>query len=330
MHVIEVDNVNQALVKGMHMLTYNGQKRESRNGPVTVMDGPVTTVYKNPKDRVIFWPIRDANPFFHFMEGLWMLAGRNDVNWISTYNSTIANYSDDGISFHGAYGWRWRNFYDMLDREPDQLKVIAEILKKDPTDRRCVLQMWSTEEDLGRDGKDFPCNTQIYFVISPYGNLDMTVCCRSNDMIWGAYGANAVHMSMLQEVMAAWIGVPVGRYWQLSNNFHGYDETMEKNKGLLDPSYSLPGADLYSDGVVTSYPMVSKPIDIWMQDLMMFMDEGPIIGFREPFFRKVVIPLHVAWLNWKDNDIDGGLQALKNCAATDWRLACEEWLERRR
>ena len=32
-----------------------------------------------PTKELLFDPDRDANPFFHFMEGLWMLAGFNDL-----------------------------------------------------------------------------------------------------------------------------------------------------------------------------------------------------------------------------------------------------------
>ncbi len=75
-------------------------------------------------------------------------------------------------------------------------KLVSHRLKTYPNDRRTVVGMWDPWEDLWEenDGKDYPCNTQIYFW-ERKGQLNMTVCNRSNDMIWGAYGANAVHMS---------------------------------------------------------------------------------------------------------------------------------------
>jgi hypothetical protein len=57
-------------------------------------------------ERVLFDSVRDANPFFHFMEALWILAGRSDVEWLAQWLPSIADYSDDGVSFHGAYGMR--------------------------------------------------------------------------------------------------------------------------------------------------------------------------------------------------------------------------------
>ena len=66
-------------------------------------------------------------------------------------------------------------------------------------------------------------NTNIYFKIRE-NKLKMTVCCRSNDMLWGAYGVNVVHMSVLQEYMATMIGVEMGEYRQISDSFHIYTE----------------------------------------------------------------------------------------------------------
>jgi thymidylate synthase len=57
--------------------------------------------------------------------------------------------------------------------------------------------------------------------------LDLTVLCRSNDVVWGAYGANAVHFSVLQEYLAGRIGVDVGVMYQFSNNYHGYVDGAE-------------------------------------------------------------------------------------------------------
>lgn len=340
MRVIEATNVQEALKLGLGLLAKEGVKRESRAGDVLLMDCPVATRYAFPDQRVLFWAERDANPFFHFMEGLWMLAGRSDVAWISQFNSTIDQFSDDGVSFHGSYGQRWINHFTECeyregDGEPfnikymNQLERIIKMLKENPNERRCVLQMWDAETDLGHKGKDVPCNTQIIFSISVYGNLDMSVFNRSNDIVWGAYGANAVHMSMLQEFMAAAIGVPIGEYWQISNNWHSYLEVFEKHKCVKDLKWNDP-----YDGEVEVYPMVNSPINEWLEDLEMFISQGVVTGSRDKFFRKVVHPMWNAWFAWKNKDdkkrIDTAIALMQDCQATDWKKACVEWLERRR
>lgn len=320
MQVIVSRNVNDALILGLKAVKQEGMLRDSRNGPVRVFESPVTTVYERPDERVVFFPERDANPFFHLMEGLWMIAGRNDVEWISRFNSSIANYSDDGITFHGAYGYRWRKHFGM-----DQLEIISELLRKNPDDRRIVLQMWDPKVDLNRDGKDFPCNTAIKFRIVD-GRLDMTVENRSNDMIWGAYGANAVHFSMLQEYMAAKIGVKLGYYWQVSTNFHSYISTFEKHESLLDRIPTSP----YHHGV-TPFPMVNVNISIWEEDLEIFMEAGDsVLGYRDPFFKRVAVPMMRSYKAFKEKRYQSAISILEDdCAADDWSRAGVEWIQRR-
>lgn len=338
MKVISARNVNDALLLGLQSLKDEGVDRDSRNGPVSVFPGPVTTHYHHPEERVIFFPERDANPYFHFMESLWMLAGRRDVAWVSQFSMNIANYTDDGINFHGAYGYRWRIHFEgsymqdgsMMVGSLDQLETIAGLLKNNPDDRRVVLQMWDAAADLGMNGKDFPCNLIATFRINPYGKLDMTVFNRSNDMIWGAYGANAVHFSVLQEVMASWIGVPMGGYWQISTNFHAYHNTLEKHGNV---THNAPGFDPYALGEVRPMPIVNGPIDIWMQDLDMFMTQGAVMGFRDKFFKKVAVPMWLSWFAWKNKEDQLRLEKARTLAneiaASDWRRACVEWLDRR-
>src|SRR5258708_35739439 len=69
---------------------------QTRNGKCLVVDEPVLISYTHPKERVLFNPVRDANPFFHLYESLWMLAGRNDLKSLAYYCSRMKEFSDDG------------------------------------------------------------------------------------------------------------------------------------------------------------------------------------------------------------------------------------------
>lgn len=237
MQVFHVRNVHAALPIGLYHLINDGQQQESRNGPVLVYPTPVTTVYTSPTERVIFWPERDANPFFHLYEGLWMLQGRNDVVPLSHYVKNMENYSDNGINLYGAYGYRWRQAFGY-----DQLQVIVERLKKNPTDRRCVLSMWDPQQDLiqADSSKDIPCNLTVTFQLN-HGSLNMVVFNRSNDIVWGAYGANAVHFSMLLEYVAGCIGCDVGTYTQISVNYHMYTKSLKQVESIASAPRAVEG-----------------------------------------------------------------------------------------
>lgn len=186
--------------------------------------GTVITEYERPCERVLFNPARDANPFFHFFESLWILAGRRDVGFLSQFNSTIKNYSDNGDTFHAAYGYRLRRHFRTGDGEEiDQLVRVIEMLREEPDTRRAVMMIWDPREDLATHSRDIPCNDTVMFKLRDKV-LDMTVCNRSNDAIWGAYGANAVQFSVLQEFVAHTVNADVDYYRQVSDNFHVYPD----------------------------------------------------------------------------------------------------------
>ena len=117
MEVINCRNVNDGFIKALDKIEMDHIVLESRAGEVMEFPTPVTTVYKNPTERVLFEELRDANPFFHFMESLWMLAGRNDLAYVEQYNKRMREYSDDGVELHGAYGYRWINVRGQLIKD---------------------------------------------------------------------------------------------------------------------------------------------------------------------------------------------------------------------
>ncbi len=333
MFMIGAKNVHQMLPEALSLLELHGVENNSRNGPVTMFPMPATLCYTKPCERVIRWKERDANPFLHFFECLWMLNGQRDVKFVSQFSSNIASYSDDGKVFNAAYGHRWRQWF-----KTDQILHAIMELKLDMNTRRVYIAMWDADHDLGAVTKDKPCNVGLSLQVNHRGELDMVVHNRSNDLIWGATGANAVHMSFLQEFIARAVGIPVGRYWQVSSNLHAYkNELLERVSVLadlaLDP-HRTTTTDYYAAEGIEPYPIMVVQPDIWLQDLGIFMKEGPIIGFRDPFFRQVATPLlraHQAYRNKMDPErFEKAEDILEQCRAADWRLAAIEWVRRRK
>jgi hypothetical protein len=326
MRVIEARNVNDAWPQAKALLNGYHLVRPSRAGEVWECPEAVTTLYRHPRERVLFDPRRDANPFFHLFEALWMLDGRNDVAFVASVLPRMQEFSDDGITYHGAYGYRWRVHFGR-----DQLMDIKDMLMGNHDDRRAVLTMWDPRTDLNNPScKDLPCNDVVFFKVRE-GRLNMTVCCRSNDICWGCYGANCVHMSMLQEFMAAQIGVPVGVYWQVSDSWHAYTERWAKFGGL-DSCHT--GSDYYQVGhKVSPFQLVRNP-DAFTGDLANWLSEGrgsqTVGDFLNPFFPLVASPLWRAHEAYKQGDLEAAIIYAHSCAAEDWRLAAVQWLERRK
>lgn len=328
MYVIQERNVNGCFVIGMKALREYGNTYPSRNGEMIEMPTPVVSVYTEPTERVLFDHVRDANPYFHFFEALWMLVGHKDVAFPGSFAKQIAEYSDDGETLNGAYGDRWRYYFGY-----DQLVNIIIQLREDPMSRRVVLQMWDGRDDgLNDTSKDLPCNTVAYFALRD-GYLNMTVSNRSNDIIWGCYGANAVHFSMLQEFIARAIGAEVGRYYQVSNSFHAYtgNPQWERIHETLQPG----PVDPYSMGKVRPYAMMWPGTDCsdWMDQLELFFEAPDTFHTREGndlFFKNVVSPMWLSHQAYKDGRMGQAREVLERIPPTvDWRVACYAWLDRR-
>jgi hypothetical protein len=366
--VINALNINDAFMIGVDLfddphcvLHKEVQCRANSAGAVRLEhDGLVVTTYAHPMERVLFHPVRNANPFFHFFEALWILAGRNDVSWLAYFNSRMRDFSDNSYSFHGAYGHRLRQ------QHHDQLRWAVEHLSENPMSTRCTLTIYDHVLDQ-RDSKDIPCNDTLSFNIRE-GKLHLTVYNRSNDMVWGAYGANVVQFSSLLEMMAGILDVEVGTYSQVSNSFHVYkgEATWEKVKawhgivrsespGGVDYSmYDAYERPMTLDGVEVRSPVEpcsmfygystccapTARLTQWDAALGMFMHHTSkamdasgllpesAVQSRFPWFTKVALPMFNAFQSYKANDIDEARAQLQTCIAEDWKLAGMLWLKR--
>jgi thymidylate synthase len=322
-YIFEGRNVNDLLPRVTEALLQQ-PGGQSRNGPVRKFPHPVIIAYDQPQERVLFNAERDANPFFHLVESLWMLAGRSDLATLTPYVKRMAEFSDDGGKTQpGAYGYRWRRHFDR-----DQLPWAINRLRNNPNDRRVVIQMYDADRDqeaTDKEGRDIPCNLTALLGVNN-GKLDLTVYNRSNDAIWGALGANAVHFSVLQEYLASKIGLPIGRYYQISNNLHGYDATI--NKGTAE------GPDFYESGEVRPTPMFNgDELGIeFDHDLAMFFDDPARAGIRNDFLRKIACPMVMAHRAYKDGDPDAAREIIATQMPNDndWRKGAEIWLSNRK
>ena len=314
-----VGNVAEALYLAKIELEQNGIEIGTRNGLVKEFISPVAITYNKPLERVLFYPERDANPVFHFMESLWMLNGNNDLKSMKYFNKRMADFSDDGKILKGAYGHRWRHHFAYY-----QLKTIIHRLKKYSNDRRAVLTMWDPLDDLvsNNDRKDLPCNTHVYFTVRNK-RLNMTVCNRSNDLIWGCCGANAVHMSYLQEYIASMIDAKVGIYVQFTQNLHAYVDVL-KSIEKIQPEY-----DSYrSRGFEYITPLVSYE-SLFDYELKAFMEGSINRKFTNTIFNEVACPMLTLWEGWKQKDLLMCRDGISQIQSDDWRTACSEWIDRR-
>ena len=409
MHLV-YRNVNEAfktVVRAIYEGTFPVSVEGSRNGDVLRLEEPLLLTYTRPCERVLFNSRRDANPFMHVYEALWMLAGRNDLAPVAYYAKQMGEYSDDGVTLNGAYGYRWRHakhgtgvrgntsyggtIKDHRD-EIDQLDLVVKHLCDNPHSRRAVIQMWNVEDDLLRidKGGDYPCCERVRRVERAPGDattltggscplhgtttfrspsrdvccnlsvivqcreqdtspntpnrkdgvplrfLDLYVTNRSNDLIWGLLGANAVHFSFLQEYLAARLGWEVGRMHTFTANAHAYQWNWKPEEWL---SYYGSDQEVEYVNECCMVPLV--------EDAARFDDElhsfailhggrgvvnreGEGERFKEPFFHDVAHPMLMAFHAHKARDYAEARCWMALVEADDWRVAGSEWIERRR
>ncbi len=202
-----------------------------------VLDFKMSTT--NPYKRCVGNNGRDINIFFLLAEAMWIFRGEKDVKFLEIFNSKMKTFSDDGKVFHAPYGFRLRHFgmssgdsientiteenqhaieQDQLER--DQVRKAILMLKKNPADRRVVMQIWNAELDLGTDSKDIPCNDLVMLKVRDE-KLITTIANRSNDLHWGLT-TNLFQFSFISEVIGKILGYKMGKQTHNSQSLHVY------------------------------------------------------------------------------------------------------------
>ena len=300
-----------------------GEKQDTRNGPALVFPSPVLLTIYQPTQRVISDPNRNANPFFHVMETVWMLAGRMNPQWLYRFNKRMAEFADrgplDSPVIWGAYGYRW------LTHWGDQVSKVIDILKKDPNSRQAVLTMWDPHLDLGTNHKDRPCNTHIYFR-KEGPSLTMTVCNRSNDFVWGMMGANAVHLTYLHETIATSVGMSVGTYRVFTNNLHFYTELYPNTDQIwesADMTYSVYDRGVFDEAPPCRPEPILAPNETFRQlsqDCRCFL-RGAFEMINNKWLLSTALPMYLVYTE------NASPETIK---AEDWKEASKQWLQRNR
>jgi thymidylate synthase len=337
---ISGDSIDEIFALGWNQIHHAGMRMSSRAGPVISCPSLAVTEYFSPEQRVLFLEERDHNPFFALMETIWMLAGRNDVEFLLKYNKRMLEYSDNGETLTGsAYGYQWFHGFGFNQI----LKAASEIIEN-PETRRVVISHWDPYKDpLNKGSLDLPCNLQILFRVFR-GFLDMTVYNRSNDFIYGQAGSNAVHFSLLHELMAALTGYMIGKYTQVSNNLHLYTdnpvykriyEKYGQNIPVTEPyevqNYSivdiLPRNEDGLDGLFGLYELFMGDVDRFVGGQYPMLDSD---NYSTDFFKKVVVPMEQAHSLHRGKRTREAIQALNQMPKkNDWRNAGLQWLQRR-
>lgn len=290
--------LNKLLTEGSVVPSRNGETRELTMQHITL---------DQTADPYLATPGRKASLPAQIAETMWILAGRNDVGWLSNYLPQAPKFSDDGKVWRGGYGPRLRKFAG-ISEDVDQLQYIIDLLKEDPESRRAVFAIYDPAVD-SHPGLDIPCNCILHFLPRD-GVLHAHVFTRSNDAMWGWSGINQFEWSILTQVVAAYAGLKPGSVTFSISSLHLYDHHYDKAQRIVDQTLLADNdldAGMWADGFEDMLTPFTPPEGIAFDELVRswFVVEGlirtgqdstvAISDFPEPMMQSWLWALYCWW-----------------------------------
>ena len=128
---------------------------------------------------------------------MWFISGSNNINdlkeiyrhnkiWDANYEdylSRLGKDSNDG-SMGNVYGVQWRHWRDSAGNEIDQLQDAIELIRKNPSSRRIIVNAWHPGETENTQVALPPCHSFFQFYVAD-GKLSLHMYQRSADMFLG-------------------------------------------------------------------------------------------------------------------------------------------------
>jgi thymidylate synthase len=133
---------------------------------------------------------RELGYRFLAAEAWWILTGSNKVVDMAPYSKMIPKFSDDGLTFKGAYG----------PKVIEQLPYVADCLVNDPSSRQAVLTIW---RERPGPSKDVPCTVSAQWFIRD-DRLHCSLTMRSSDA-WLGVPYDWLNFSMVSAFLIAYM-----------------------------------------------------------------------------------------------------------------------------
>jgi thymidylate synthase len=187
-------------------------------------------------------------------ETLWYLAKSNKLKFIKYYLNNYDQFAERDGTVHGAYGPRLFSMRGQVD----QVKTVIELLRKKPSSRQAVIQLFNAE-DILKDYNDVPCTCTLQFFVRKK-LLNAVSHMRSNDAFLGL-PHDVFAFTFIQELVARSLKLDVGSYKHMAGSLHIYDCDREKVKLFIKEGYqariSMPAMPLGNP-----WPQLAKLIKV--------------------------------------------------------------------
>ena len=154
-------------------------------------------------------------------EWQWYLSGDRNITKLGKIYGKIPpiwiKMADDEGNVNSNYGHQWKRRY--------QLEKVVTKLKTNPSTRQACISIYDGKE-IHNYETDTPCTYAVQFTILD-DKLDMCVTMRSNDL-WYGFCIDQYCFSMLQQLVASRLDIPVGTYYHFAHNLHLYNDKIPK------------------------------------------------------------------------------------------------------
>lgn len=331
-------NSTHAFMQMLNLLLESGDTVTVRGSTTKELTG-VHIEIANPLERCYLLPHRNDNIFHKIAESLWVISGRNDVDWLEYYLPRALDFSDDGKTWRAAYGKRLRDYQGV-----DQIAQCIRLLKDDWTTRRAVMSIFDPTVDY-QNSKDIPCNNWIHWLIRedinedgvPERNLHMFVSQRSSDIMWGFSGINTFEWSVLQMMMARWLNVSVGKLVYSISSLHLYDKHFERAHKIIYDRLAYNNFTMYDYIDVIPSVQFDTEFENIDENMAYFWDAENELRqtgytqqtFNDPFLDDCLqmLGVYVAIQSGMPNDII--IKRVNWLAHNDFKLAAVEYVNRK-
>jgi thymidylate synthase len=215
------DTLDQVLAWATHQCLEFGTPVAPREDPTYELVG-VSFCLINPRARIPSSVARKWSCALALGELCWHLRGASDLETLAYYAPRWRRYSDDGRSVKGScYG----SAAFRSDQGTSQWEYAKRLLKVDPATRRAVMVF---DQPRASDDAtvDKSCLTSMQFLVRE-DRLHAVVCMRSNDLFLGV-PYDVFNFTMLQELMALELRLPLGSYVHFAGSLHLYERDIQR------------------------------------------------------------------------------------------------------
>jgi thymidylate synthase len=185
-----VKDIDSVWLKALGDVLYQGREVQPRGK--RTLELPQYTLKVDMRRCVLTLPERKLSYSFMAREAWWILSGDDRTESIVPWNKNLAQFSDDGVKFFGAYG----------PKVLSQLDYVTTKLLEDNDTRQAGLTIWRENPP---QTKDVPCTVAIFFATRGAPGkpkLEVNVFMRSNDL-WLGTPYDVFNFSMIGHCVCA-------------------------------------------------------------------------------------------------------------------------------